>query len=763
MIKNKYWLMLETVLFFAAITASAKITNRDFLNKCKLPVVLTVPLYTEDSKQPKAYDIILKPGDFYQASQKGNGYLYEKYGLMPDLVTNFIKKLSSPVPAIYGSPQKELKEYEKRESELKANSMPGWWVRKCIENYKSDTNSYDWAVEELKEKQERMAEAGKNVSEIYEESFNANWSNYLAEAKLKVTRFSFVTNITESKLELLVNPEADIDNDGLTNREEFRCDTDPLYPNSVAVSPHKIKVSPNGNEIITNEFCVLNLTTTNITCRLVPNYEMKKFAHTLKGVNIKSLMKTSEGLKFSLNAKSSGRFLLLWSAKKLPYQLPSDGEINLYVGENRIAKSSLRPVVINDQAEAMEAPVIISPKEGERLPSLRNIKFAFDPKGYPTNSDWYTETFVYDINGNLMGNDFPLSFVDPLSYDLKTRLYIYGAVASSAAPFSKVDKVVTRPTYNRLYYAVNDLCCDMVRPGSYFWRIVKQSDYSSAVASDWRWFCLGAKVGSDFEKGRNKFGNEKENTEDSSKKPTSLSYYHVTEKSVVHKLIVNVPFEYYVKDFYDNFEGQKGPKLDENVQIKFSENLPQGLSGQKISGDFKISGLPKYADVYTNFFVVSDGSHTVKERHVFFVKDIGVPVPAKKPDDKDPVTFVASHHLHKVIHRMIIGKKDKYPMWLDFMCVEPEKRQLFKYEKQLTVSFLEPLPPGFELIEETKDTKGEVYHFFMLSDIPEEAGVYTNYARIVNPEFIYTNMHIFNIYTKKPVYTGSGIPIPEKP
>ncbi len=94
---------------------------------------------------------------------------------------------------------------------------------------------------------------------------------------------------------------------------------------------------------------------------------------------------------------------------------------------------------------------------------------------------------------------------------------------------------------------------------------------------------------------------------------------------------------------------------------------------------------------------------------------------------------------------MKVGRKDKYPMGLDWMCVDFEKRKNIKMEKQLEVSFLEPLPAGFDLTVETDEINGKTFVYHMLCDIPEKDGVYTNYARIVNTEFVYTNMHIFNI------------------
>lgn len=732
MFNNNYWMIFKAVLPIAAIVSFANIPNCDFLNTCKLPVVLTVPFYTDGSEEPEACDIVLQPGDFYQAIEAGNGYVYEKYGLMPGIAQNAMETLSMKSPPLYSSPEKELNDYDKLQKDLASEKMPSWWVKNANRSYEMTLESYIAAVKNLESEKRRLEAMKPNIKdELARKDFYESYSNYICAAKSKVSSFSYVTNITQNKLEHLVNPDFDVDNDGLVNRDELRCRTNPIKPNCVAFYPQKIKITPNGNEIITNEFQILNLTQTNICCKLVPYSIIDKFAPKIEGVNIRTATNASMEMEFSLNAKSAARFLLLWRSEKIPYRLPPEYHIDLYTGET--CQATLRPFTINSQAGSLEAPVIVAPNDGECLPNLKNIKFTFDSKddGQLLGKDITTiankrlkvEAFVYDISGNNMKRELPLSLPDS---------YLYSSPDGSMTSFDSE------------YFYVNDLLCDFVPSGNYIWRLVKQNVYSNVATSDWRWFCIGTKIGSESRIDANEYYSE-ESRNNSGKKPEAVSYYHVNMKNVTHKLIVNVPFEYYADEYYRNFEGKNGPKLDENVKTFFSLDLPEGLIGEKTSADFSVSGVPGKAGSYTNFFVVSDDRDTVKQMHVFQIIDTGQPAPPKKGDNKHQISFAAVHSPNLVVHRMKVGRKDKYPMGLDWMCVDFEKRKNIKMEKQLEVSFLEPLPAGFDLTVETDEINGKTFVYHMLCDIPEKDGVYTNYARIVNTEFVYTNMHIFNI------------------
>lgn len=726
---NINWLILKIILTIMAINVFADISSCDFLNTCELPVVLTVPYYKNNSEEPQEYEIVLQHGDFYQSSKIYNGYIYEKYGLMPEIAKKTMETLSGNIPSLYFSPKEELVDYEKIEKGLFSAQMPNWWIEKAMRNLEMNRKSYMAAIENLRLEKERLEAIKPDVEDVFaKKDFSESYSNYICAASRQVSRFSYVTNITEKKIKLLANPEADVDDDGLNNRDELRCGTCPTKPDCVAICPNKIKITPNGNEIITNIFQVRNLTKTNVCCKLIPYSIDEKFTPTIEGVNIRTVTNASKEIEFSLDAKVSAQFLLLCRSEHLPYRLPYDFNIDLYTDDSY--QASLRPFVINNQSVSLEAPVIVSPKDGECLPNLRNVKFVFDSKD-EDRSHYQNKTgaaddsltvkaFIYDMNGKDMRKDIRFSL--------------------AASHLCNSDTLSS----NKEYFFVKDSVCDFIPSGNYIWRLVKQNAYSNAITSDWRWFSIGVPIGPESEKSPNESCDD-QNMANAEKKPANSSYYHVNKRSVIHELIVNVPFEYYAKDFYSNFEGKNGPKLDEDVKAEFSGNLPEGLSGQRVSGDFKITGVPGKAGIYTNYFVVYNDDNTVKERHVFKITDIGEPAPKKEPEDKHQISFLATHKPNLVIHKMKVGKKDKYPMGLDWMCVDLEKRKNVKMEKQLEVSFLDQLPAGFELTVETEEIKGKTYVYHMLCDIPEKEGVFTNFARIVNTEFVYTNMHIFNV------------------
>ena len=100
---NINWLILKIILTIMAINVFADISSCDFLNTCELPVVLTVPYYKNNSEEPQEYEIVLQHGDFYQSSKICNGYIYEKYGLMPEIAKKTMETLSGNIPSLYFS------------------------------------------------------------------------------------------------------------------------------------------------------------------------------------------------------------------------------------------------------------------------------------------------------------------------------------------------------------------------------------------------------------------------------------------------------------------------------------------------------------------------------------------------------------------------------------------------------------------------------------------------------------------------------------
>ena len=164
--------------------------------------------------------------------------------------------------------------------------------------------------------------------------------------------------------------------------------------------------------------------------------------------------------------------------------------------------------------------------------------------------------------------------------------------------------------------------------------------------------------------------------------------------------------------------------------------------------DCIISGIPKIKGVFTNYFIVSNKWNTVKEKHLFFINDIGEPPPRI---DEIGASFVANFHPGLIVHTLKIGLKDRYPMYMDIMGLDSKLRQKYfgkTVEKQIEVSFLEPLPDNFDLKFEKKKVDQKDFEYYMLYSFPNASGTFTNYSRIANGIFVYTNMHIFRIRDK---------------
>ena len=806
-IKTASLISICSFAFSCSVFAEAQ--SKDYFNQSHVPVALTVPYYDQSGNALTNLDIILQPGDVYQPSDHGNGFLYKKYGLMPDMASNYILVLNDRIPRFHDNSNETVdEEFLRIKEAIASTNVPDWWIEKKIEDFKIKEDAYKSNLDHLKEMRKQYEERKSEFSKPDQRKIlDEEYAKTFRKIERKIHVLSEVTNITEKSFRQLKNPKADTDKDGLSNFEEFFCDSNPLLKNGVAVYPHILEIKPNGCDVITNTFIVANLTKTNSIYRLdSPNEDIgKKFAPVIKAMDLPNATNERGQLILNLKPKQKAKIKLLLKKELLAYRMLNYYTLKICPTDffaTDPVKALLKLYVSDEQHPELIQPEIISPESGSLLQSLKNVKFAWSRTNENTSVYFSSvpayNVFVYDDNG-------------------READFAYGGLG-----WTKGDHTVIREDR-----------CDNIKPGNYIWRVVKQDAYNSPVCSGWGWFAVGKEISPEDAELKQKpepfdarlsrrgfvfvvgeHNNKWLSYENSDKKHASYflsplpkglklevldlqrpgwylhgsaeapgcftnyyvsfaedrwttnqqviavinplnkiktsSVYHVTSGAVLHELTVNVPFEYSAKEYYTAFEGKNGPELTERAQTEFSPELPEGFAYRKENDDLIVFGCAKKAGAYTNHFVVSDGDCLAKQKHIFKIQDIGEPAPEKKPEDKrkkrageNAVSFLATHKPGLIVHRMKVGKKEKYPMGLDWMSADPALKGNMKNEEQVDVEFLRPLPEGFMLSIESEEIKDKIYDYFMLSSNPRREGTFTNIARIVNTDFVYTNTHIF--------------------
>ena len=107
-IKTASLISICSFAFSCSVFAEAQ--SKDYFNQSHVPVALTVPYYDQSDNALTNLDIILQPGDVYQPSDHGNGFLYKKYGLMPDMASNYILVLNDRIPRFHDNSNETVDE-----------------------------------------------------------------------------------------------------------------------------------------------------------------------------------------------------------------------------------------------------------------------------------------------------------------------------------------------------------------------------------------------------------------------------------------------------------------------------------------------------------------------------------------------------------------------------------------------------------------------------------------------------------------------------
>lgn len=768
---NKLYLYLFSFLQLASdFSGEHNLTFGNYLNEYKLPIVIDIPYYREDLSGFEVYEQILQPGDYYQAVKNENGYLYEKYGFMPDMASNVINKISSSIPWLHGDANKIFgKKHSMIEAALVSEYMPEWWIKDNLNSYISEGND---------------------------------------------------TNAIRNEISRLKDPFDDTDMDGLINREELLCGSNPLIKDDIVIKPKLLEIINDGSEILTGRFCVVNLSDSEIKAmaRLYLKNDDFRYEAKLICSDKNCIIKGSEEFLIDVPARDKIYFAILFDSRNLPYSL-YEYDFSIRINLDRFLH--LTPYIKGDYSIKLETPSIKFPRNGDCIQSGKNIKFEWNSPGNDKRNALLKKykhkknvaKVLYKLQC-IRADDSHVFFLNPKSLDtLKLNI--------------EFDHFITK----------NDLL-----PGNYVWRVIEQTCFTCPVNSSWEWFSVGKKIGipeylepkgpslinnegifsqkdqsnyyvHDLTLGLaiDRFNNvlsslsngffvsdlprgiklEKKSDHDyfnyylngapeelgyftnywigyhsqdsivtqkhifivhnDLNKVLSCSYYHLNKIAVVHDLTVNIPFKFQAKPFYDEFYKYDDLVFDCKAEARFLLPLPEGIEGKRTNdGDFCLSGIPKVGGFFTNCFVISNNELSVEQKHIFRVRDIGEPIPRKKEKQIGNNVYMWDSNSERVRHDTLIGIPVRY-----FLTYDTKKTKWKDFIKDCRFELINELPKGLKI------GMCDPFPYMNTNSCPptiaiygeaEEEGIFTNIIKYIEGDLTYTKKHIFYIRKEPVVY-----------
>ena len=556
-------ILINIITLVCATLPVCLLADSSFVNEYSVPVGIKVPYYSGINPIPKSIIIVLQPGDFYKSKFLGNGYIYEQYGLMPGIAEQLIKNSSTNV-FVDQRYRKECDEaYKKFVAGLTSSSMPDWWVTECQKQYFEEIKK---AEEGLKDNFKKMTNPHYKDDGPYEEFYNAALRSY-----------SFLTNIP-NRINELNAPNSDPDKDGLDNRTEYYCGSNPWRENVFVCYPKYLQLIPDGSPMVTGCFYIANRS---------PKEEFFDVTFTDT-----ELVKTSL-LLFDEYGKRISSFMLIpgHSTNKVFYVVKNEYfpacfgnwyKIDVDVDSKPVG--TIIPYAPGNYSRPLKRPFNLFPQAG----------YCFEP-GEKMLCRWEVDKNPdVQLEDNYQLQVIGLQKKFPISLGIEEK--------RSTVLMDKYD----------WYYA-------KIEPGIYIWRVTRENSLSDPVSSDWSWFAMGREVVPEKEKAS---GNDK-----ATKESQGQTYYYLEDKTIVHELFVNVPFQYKERQFFENFSKRKDFVWNKNLTMQFDTSLPKGLSLKKTATgeDLEITGVPLEAGDFKTCLVFSNGRSEVKEEHVFKIKDVEKP------------------------------------------------------------------------------------------------------------------------------------------
>lgn len=476
-----------------------------------------------------------------------------------------------------------------------------------------------------------------------------------------------------------------------------------IITNCVSMAPKLMEVIYTPNLITSNVFFISNLTDTNVLYTLVVSYRGPKIVFLDTAFNCKENM-----YFFTLKAKQKAKFYLLFNPSELPnFVERSRFDITLYIGyyyphDNMFGNlqiGEIMPFINNENYKAPKSPVIISPQNGMRFKSLKDVKFKFKsniknkkryiakPRGEGERID--LDCKLYNINSN---DSIDLNLVAPYLHDMSAEF----------AALEKYNKI----NYNDEFFFIKNR---NVSPGNYIWRITKQSVDDRTVVSDWGWLSVGEKISKPKErppKGRS----IAKNMLQYSKK---YKYFFCIEE--------------YTKDIA--LEGNN-MSLASLSNAYFAFPLPKGikLEPKKYGGFLK--GVPEEIGRFTNYWIgINRNSfcNVETQKYIFVVHN-----------DQNKIVSRSFYHLNKgaIVHDLTVNVPFKFKTkeYYD----EFYKMDGLAFDSKTETKFQSPLPLG---LSEERKADGDL----AIIGTPKESGTFTNVLVIISNGSSVEQKHIFRI------------------
>ncbi len=760
-----------------------------YINEYNVPVGIRVPYYNGKNPIAKHIDIVLQPGDLYKGKAGKNGYVYEQYGLMPRLAEELIKNNSTNVIVSWGLDRRsEDEEYNNFINGLTSENMPDWWITSYKDKY-------------FKERAGAEKEMEKNADKT--NSANLYYANLELQKKYygqAVRLYSFLTNV-QNRIDDLSDPNSDPDKDGLDNRTEYYSGSNPWKESGIVCFPKYLQIIPDGGQMVTGCFYIANRSQSNLFCDFENEFisrQDNRYRPYLFDERGKSV---DRGM--NVPGQSTNKVFCLIKEEFFPRCFYGSYNISISVTNNPIGTINI--YTPGNYSHPLQKPTNLSPKAGyciepgERV--LCSWKDEWNNKNQPNQTP---NDYKLQVIG--LKKRFPLSFSieekkpillidkddwlyhrpepgnyiwrvnkqtrfsNPVSSDWSwfnigrevapQKARVYGS--DEARVFGRNEARVITATVGEKY----DLPIQMhSASNSRFLKplLKNQEVYYKTNFNSFYVAGVFEKTGvySNMWLNINKKSGTNEHlyvfiVRNPSEDKNVRSFYYLEDKTIVHELFVNVPFEYKERQFFETFSKKKDLIWNGDLKMEFGEALPEGLSVSRTEDgeDLEIKGIPSTAGTFKIDLAFSNGKRHAKEQHVFRIKDIGEPpfefekrlyVPKKKRKRTD---FLIVEGKNIVNHYSYVGIDFKYPIYCETYPRYNWVDDYWRFVRDVKIKVIGDPAPGLKVgdipfcTNFVTNAETTALGFF---GKPTQAGKFTNMVVLAEKDLVITNEHIFSI------------------
>lgn len=684
------------IFVFCAFGEASKIEG-DYYNKSKLPVVIDIPYYEPLEIEPpkirpgmkiqeyqemienpsygkvkkefRVIEQILQPNAFYQSAKGDNGLIFDDYEFDPEAIINLFNNQENQIAEDSGS---KINASQDKSGNVKKTKIP----------------SIDLPVFYFSAKEE-LDKIAENIRKGSSGDKMPRWwpDKYIKE-------YLSLTNINDRStgLSLLSDPDKDMDGDGLGNRDEMLCGSDPLKKDEIVFKPAFLEFHYDDSSVLTGKFSAVNLGDTNLCFRVSLGCRDRDFRY-LPRLECESAgeHKTNQfgNFVFTLLPKEEINLILLFDSKYLPNTLYPAYQVNLIMRDQYCAK--LIPYIQGNHSSKPEPPSISHPRNWSRLATTKNLRFEWDSPEINKRNKLVKKCKYRKKVASVYSK---LQFVrlgDNKSFCINTN--------DDEQPASTPE--------DRNYVQRDNID---LQPGNYLWRVIEQTALTDPTNSLWGWFSIGRKIyqpkdqpikGSSYASGDSHFSRN------------SNSYYYI------HDLTKGVAVD------------ERNSHLYSLSNAYYAYPLPKGLALTRKNRDGyrsdHLSGTPEETGLFTNLWIGSQGETVVTQKHFFVIHE-----------DRNKILSETFYHASKkaLVHDLTVNVPFKFEgkAYYD----EFYKKDGLEFDGSAETKFVSPLPQG---IREERTADGDL----ALSGIPEVDGTFTNVFVLKNGKVSAEERHIFRI------------------